>query len=270
MTIESGNLTHLLAKCSLFILVYMSLWFLISIIKKRNDVVDTAWGLGFVAISWLALVLNSELGSLALLSLLLVTVWGFRLSGHLYLRNRHKNEDYRYAEMRHKWGKHFLIKAYLQVYILQGVLLLLVCLPVIMTVGLPHQTNIAVWALAGVITWLFGFFFEAVGDWQLTKFIQQPKNKGKLMTSGLWQYTRHPNYFGEVTQWWGLWLILCATNLPATYKLLGLVGPVTISTLILAVSGVPLLEKKYANDPAFKKYAAKTNKFFPWNPKDLS
>lgn len=127
--------------------------------------------------------------------------------------------------------------------------------------------EVSAWTLAGLLTWAFGFYFEAVGDWQLRKFISNPQNKGKIMNQGLWQYTRHPNYFGEVTQWWGIWLILCSTSVAGNYKLLGLLGPVTITLLILFVSGVPLLEKKYADNKDFQKYAKRTNKFFPWSPR---
>ena len=262
-----SGLSLLLIKCALFILIYMTFWFAVSALRKRNDVADIAWGLGFVATAIVASVLNQNLGSLAGLSLFLTTIWGTRLALHIYLRNRGKSEDYRYAKWRHEWGKFFFIRSYLQVFILQGVLLLLVVLPVVLTVGLPHDIYLSSWAAAGVITWIFGFYFEAVGDYQLSSFIKDPANKGKLMDKGLWQYTRHPNYFGEVTQWWGLWMVLCATTLPNNYKLLGLIGPVVITTLILFVSGVPLLEQKYANDKNYQKYAKKTNKFFPWSPK---
>lgn len=258
-----SDINSLLLTCGLSILVYMTFWFVVSALRQRNDIADVAWGLGFVMVAIVASTLNNNLGSLAALSLCLVTIWGLRLAIHIFLRNLNKNEDFRYAKWRHDWGKYFLIRSYFQVFLLQGTLLFLVVLPVTLTVGIPHTTDVSAWAAAGVITWAFGFYFEAVGDWQLTKFIGNPASKGKLMTSGLWKYTRHPNYFGEVTQWWGLWLILCATSLPASYKLLGLVGPATITTLILFVSGIPLLEKKYAKNPDYQKYAAKTPKFFP-------
>ncbi len=245
----------------------MTSWFAVSVVRKRNDLADIAWGLGFVLVAAFAYSQNDQPGNLAKLSLALTVIWGLRLAIHIAMRNRGKNEDYRYAQWRHDWGKFFYIRSYLQVFLLQGLLLLLVVMPVTLTAGLSTRTDLSAWAAAGVITWTFGFYFEAIGDLQLSRFIRNPANKGKLMTSGLWQYTRHPNYFGEVTQWWGLWLILCASTLPTSTKLLGLIGPVTITTLILFVSGVPLLEKKYAKDKAFQKYAAKTNKFFPWSPK---
>lgn len=261
------DLQFLLTGSLYTVLIYMTFWFLVSVAIRRNDIADIAWGLGFVFIALAAWTQPSQTGSLANLSLLLTAIWGLRLAGHIYLRNRHKSEDFRYAQWRKDWGKLFYIRSFLQVFLLQGALLLCIALPVILTVGLPHTTEVSAWALAGVITWGFGFFFESVGDWQLKRFVSNPKNKGKIMDQGLWQYTRHPNYFGEVTQWWGLWLILCATSLPTSYKLWGLIGPATITTLILFVSGVPLLEKKYADNKDFQKYTKRTNKFFPWSPK---
>lgn len=244
----------------------MTAWFTASIVRRRNDIVDIAWGLGFVIVAWYAYIQNPQPGNLAKISLGLTTIWGLRLTLHIASRHLGKQEDFRYAGWRLEWGKFFFIRSYLQIFLLQGILLALVAIPITLTIGATTRADITAWAAAGVLTWAFGFYFEALGDWQLKKFMAKPANKGKLMISGLWQYTRHPNYFGEVTQWWGLWLILCASTLPTPYKLLGLIGPITITILILYISGVPLLEKKYAKDKAFQEYAKKTNKFFPWNP----
>ncbi len=262
-----SGLTSLLLNLAIVLAIYMTGWFFVSVVRRRNDLADIAWGLGFVLVAIVSQLFNSNPGDLSKLSVALTTVWGLRLSVHILLRNRGKNEDFRYAKWRHDWGKYFYLRSYLQVFILQGFLLFLVSLPVILTAGRSTATNLQVWALAGLVTWLTGFFFEAVGDLQLSQFVSNPKNKGKIMTSGLWKYTRHPNYFGEVTQWWGLWLILCASTLPTSYKLIGLIGPMTITTLILFVSGVPLLEKKYAKNADYKKYAAKTSKFIPRDPR---
>lgn len=259
------DLQYLLSNSLYLVIAYVTFWFIVSRVIKRNDVADVAWGLGFVTVTIGASLMTSKTGSLARLSMFLTTVWGLRLALHIYLRNRHKTEDFRYAQWRKDWGKWFTLRSYLQVFLLQGLLLFAIALPVTITVGTPHTVSVSSWVAAGLITWLFGFYFEAVGDGQLSAFIVNPSNKGKIMNKGLWQYTRHPNYFGEVTQWCGLWLILCATSLPTSYKLLGIIGPLTITTLILFVSGIPLLEKKYANNPAYQAYAKRTNKFFPWS-----
>lgn len=238
---------------------YMTLWFVVSLFKKRNDVADVAWGLGFALMAWTSLFLSGNFDARGLLVCILVSVWGLRLARHIYARNKGKVEDYRYAAWRAEWGRWFYVRSYLQVYVLQGVLLFVIALPVL----LVHKfaVNSFGWLdVLGVAVWLFGFYFEAVGDAQLARFIQNPANKGKLMTQGLWQYTRHPNYFGEVTQWWGMWLV----SLSVPFGWVGVIGPATITFLILKVSGIPLLEKKMEQHPDFAEYKRSTNMFLPW------
>jgi steroid 5-alpha reductase family enzyme len=222
---------------SVILLIYMSVWFVISLIKKRNDVADIAWGLGFVLLSWSSFGLAGVNGRRGLLACLLVSVWGIRLAWHIYSRNKGKMEDYRYLQWRKEWGKWFYVRSYFQVYLLQGVLLFLIVFPVLVMSKSVGSTLTLLDGI-GVAVWLFGFYFEAVGDAQLARFINNPENKGKLMQTGLWAYTRHPNYFGEVTQWWGIWLI--AVSVPGGW--FSVIGPITISILILKVSGIPLLE----------------------------
>lgn len=250
---------------ALVMFVYMSLWFVISLLKKRNDVADTAWGLGFVLLAWVSFFLSQDASGRGILVCVLVSVWGFRLAWHIYRRNRGKTEDYRYAMWRKTWGKWFYLRSYFQVYILQGMLLFLIVLPVLL-INNNAATNLRALDLIGVLVWLAGFFFESVGDAQLEHFIKDPANKGKLMQSGLWRYTRHPNYFGEVTQWWGIWLF--ALSVPGGW--LGIVGPLTITTLILKVSGIPLLEKKMAEHPEFAAYQKRTSMFIPLPPRTLA
>ncbi|MSR76375.1 MAG: DUF1295 domain-containing protein [Candidatus Ryanbacteria bacterium] len=238
--------------------VYMSLWFVISLIKQRNDVADVAWGLGFILVTWVSFVLSNDSGSRGLLAGVLVSIWGLRLAWHIHMRNRGKAEDYRYLAWRKQWGEWFYVRSYLQVYLLQGALLFVISLPVLL-INKNAGTELNFLDILGVLVWLTGFFFEVVGDAQLARFIKDPANKGRLMQSGLWAYTRHPNYFGEVTQWWGLWLIALST--PQGW--LGIVGPLTITFLILKVSGVPMLEKKMAEHPDFAGYERRVSMFIP-------
>ena len=114
--------------------------------------------------------------------------------------------------------------------------------------------------LAGVLVWLIGFYFEAVGDWQLRRFTSNPANKGKVMDQGLWRYSRHPNYFGEVLMWWGIFIV--SLSLPGSWP--GSIGPALITYLILFVSGIPLLEKRYADDLNYQEYKKRTSVFVPW------
>jgi len=246
----------------LIIFCYMSVWFVLSLIKKRNDVADTAWGLGFVLLAWVSFYLGQAQGARGLLVGLLVSIWGIRLAWHIHRRNKGKAEDYRYAKWREEWGKWFYLRSYLQVYLLQGALLFLIVLPILF-INTSAGQDLGVLDFVGLAVWILGFVFESVGDAQLARFIKDPANKGKLMQSGLWRYTRHPNYFGEVTMWWGIGII--ALSVPN--GIYGIIGPLTITFLILKVSGIPMLEKKMAENTEFAEYKKSTSIFFPLPPK---
>ncbi len=239
--------------------VYMSFWFLVSLVKKRNDVADTAWGLGFVLLTWVSYFLSGNADTRVLIVNTLVTIWGARLAWHIHKRNKGKTEDYRYLAWRNEWGKWFYLRSYLQVYLLQGFFLFLIVSPVL-TINKNSISILGVGDVIGFIIWIIGFTFESVGDSQLKKFISKPENKGKLMREGLWQYTRHPNYFGEVMQWWGIWVV----SLSVANGFYTIVGPLTITYLILKVSGVPMLEKKMEENPDFIDYKKQTSVFIPW------
>jgi steroid 5-alpha reductase family enzyme len=238
----------------------MTFWFIISLFKKRNDVADIAWGLGFVLLSWTGGLL-SGLNFRSVVINSLITIWGVRLAWHIYLRNYQKPEDYRYQMWRKEW-KYFYLRSFLQIYLLQGLLLYLIVLPVIF-INYSSFSGFRMLDMIGLIVWIIGFYFESVGDYQLKKFISNPTNKGKIMNLGLWRYSRHPNYFGEVTQWWGIFII--ALSIPNGY--ITIIGPMTITILILFVSGVPLLEKIYAGRSDFEEYKKQTSIFLPLPPK---
>lgn len=246
----------------IILFLYMNSWFLASLIKKRNDIVDIAWGIGFVLLSWLSLVIGESFAFLNILLVFMVSIWGIRLAYHIYTRNKAKSEDYRYLAWRRDWGKYFYIRSYFQVYILQGTLLFLVSLPILL-VNNNSYSSLGIMTYLGVALWLIGFLFEAIGDYQLKKFMQDSNNKGRLLQSGLWSYTRHPNYFGEVLLWWGIWFI--AFSVTASW--LTLIGPLTITFLILKVSGVSMLEKKMSEHKDFSDYKRRTSAFFPLPPK---
>lgn len=248
---------------ALILFVYMNFWFVVALILKRNDVADIAWGLGFVLLSWTAYYLSPEKNTVGLLVNVLVTAWGLRLAYHIFKRLISKTEDSRYAAWREEWGKYVFIRSYLQVFILQGIFLFLIVLQVLALNSVPG--NLSLVSILGLAIWLVGYYFEVVGDKQLKDFVSDKKNKGKIMQSGLWKYSRHPNYFGEVTMWWGIFVL----SYSVTQNLLLLVSPLTITFLILFVSGVPLLEKKYNGRPDFEEYKKKTSVFFPLPQKKL-
>lgn len=245
----------------LIILAYMTLGYIIALLLKRNDIADVVWGIGFIVVC-ASLYLRGYQNLTFLIIFALVFLWGIRLAIHIGTRLAKKSEDYRYKQWREEWGKYFLIKAYLQVFVLQGFFMFLISFPIIIS-AIYGVNNLGLINYLGIFIWVIGFFFETVGDIQLRQFISKSENKGKIMTEGLWKYTRHPNYFGEVTQWWGIFIIVI--TLPYWY--VSLIGPLTITYLILKVSGIPMLEKKYEDNPQFQEYKKKTNAFFPWFPK---
>jgi steroid 5-alpha reductase family enzyme len=224
----------------------MTLWYIFSLLKKRDDIADIAWGLGFILVTLFNLILNP--GTKLFISLFLISIWGTRLALHIYQRNKNKKEDYRYQA--------FKSNPYFKVFITQGFFMFLISLPVINSLGFLTYFN-----YLGILIWIIGFYFESTADKQLKDFLKNPKNKGKIMQSGLWAYSRHPNYFGEVTMWWGIWLLNLASNWWT------IVGPLTITYLILKVSGVPLLKKKYEGNKEFEDYKKRVSVFFPRFPK---
>lgn len=235
----------------------MNLWFAVSVMKKRNDVADIAWGLGFVLLAWISLYLSGVFGDRSILVNTLVSIWGIRLTWHISSRNKGKTEDYRYLAWRNAWGEWFYLRSYFQVYLLQGFFLFLIALPILVT-HQGHATPPGWLDYLGLAVWCFGFYFEVVGDAQLARFLKNPINKGKLMQEGLWAYTRHPNYFGEAALWWGIWLISCA----GAGGWFAIIGPITITFLILKVSGIPMLEQKMEQHPDFADYKRRVNAFF--------
>ena len=241
---------------ALALLMYMSTWFIVACLLRRNDVADIAWGIGFVLMSWLAFSF-SEMSLRSVLVNICVTIWGLRLTWHITRRNLKKPEDSRYATWRAEW-KHFYLRSYLQIFMLQGFFLYIILLPALF-IHASAPAPVHLLDALGVVIWLIGFMFESVGDRQLKDFLKDPANKGKIMDKGLWAYSRHPNYFGEVLQWWGIFL--CAVTLP--YGFVTIIGPLLITFLILFVSGVPMLERKYAGRPDFEAYKKKTSIFVP-------
>ncbi len=255
-----------------FLLIYFIVFFVIAQKKKNNGIADVAWGLGFVVVALVSLIVNQNFTLIPITITILVSLWGFRLFYYLVKRNWHAEEDYRYVEMRQKWGKNFTLNAFLRVFMSQMLILLVISLPIQLAamdqspIVITGSTPIGyiIYGL-GLVLWIIGYFFEVVGDAQLKAFKKDGTNKGKIMSSGLWKYTRHPNYFGEATMWWGIWLISMSTLY--ALNLLGFVGPTLITYLLLFVSGVPLLEKKYQDNKDFQEYARKTSVFFPLPPK---
>ncbi len=247
------------------ITTFVSLLFLVSVVLKRNDIADVAWGPGIALASWSAWYLAGQPATPPTLIVLgFVSIWATRLGVRIYRKNKRKGEDARYARWREAWGRSFYLRSYFQVYLLQGALMVVVAYSAIhASLYAAGATSNTLLLILGSVIWLIGFLFESVGDAQLDSFLKDPANKGCLMRYGLWAYSRHPNYFGEVTMWWGIWLII----LPLPLSLVALMSPLTITGLILFVSGIPLLEAGLAKHPEFAEYKRTTSVFIPWWPK---
>ena len=246
------------------ILGLMILLWLLSLWLKDSSIVDIFWGTGFVIAGWVYFSLTKD-GFLArkLLIAVITTIWGLRLSIHIFIRNAGKGEDFRYRKWRGEAGSAWWWRSFFKVFLLQGILMWIISAPLLGAQISPLPAKLTWLDYLGALTWLVGFFFEAVGDWQLARFKANPANKGKLLTTGLWRYTRHPNYFGDATQWWGFYLI--ATAAGGWYTIF---SPVVMTFFLRQVSGVAMLEKTLKNTkPGFQEYVETTNAFIPWFPR---
>lgn len=243
---------------------YMTALFVIALIRKDNGTADIGYGIGFIVATFAAL-WHSGTRGFALALVALICIWGVRLATRIFLKNRGKPEDFRYRAWREAWGRTFIVRSFLQIYMLQGCVILIVASPVLLSLAYPRE--IAWWPLiAGIALWCVGFFFEAVGDWQLDRFIKDTANKGKIMTEGLWRYSRHPNYFGECLMWSA---VAIAASALTDVWLPGFLSPILITYLLLKVSGVPMLEKRWEGNPEWEAYKARTSVLIPWPPRAL-
>jgi steroid 5-alpha reductase family enzyme len=249
---------------ALVILALMSLLWLVSLVLRNASIVDIFWGTGFVVTTWLAFALTPEgFAARKWLISLLVTIWGLRLSLHILFRNWGKPEDFRYQVWRKEAGAAWWWRSYFKVFLLQGILMWLIAASIVaaQTAALPNHL---IWLdYVAIPIWAIGFFFEAGGDWQLARFRANPVNKGKVLNTGVWRYTRHPNYFGDATQWWGFYLIALAAGAYWT-----IFSPIIMTGLLMRVSGVTLLEKTLKETkPGYKEYVETTSEFVPWFPR---
>lgn len=234
-----------------------ALTWLASVMRRDASLADRVWGLGFVVIAWV-LALRSDAPDW--LVVLLVSVWGLRLTAHITVRNWGHGEDRRYRAMRERNGTGWWWTSLFWVFGLQAVLCLLIALP--LSVAVPMAGH-GILRIIGIGVWAIGFAFEAIGDWQLVRFTRNPANRARVLDTGLWRYTRHPNYFGEVVVWWGLWLIALAAGGWWT-----MIGPVVITVLLLRVSGVTMLEADIGTRrPGYAEYVRRTSAFLPMAPR---
>jgi steroid 5-alpha reductase family enzyme len=244
----------------LVILGYVTLIWVLSLLIQDAGIMDMFWGLGFVAVAGIYLFSTPEAGLSGYLLSVLVVIWGLRLTIYIAFRNLGKAEDARYQAFRKKGGTNWWWQSWFKVFLLQGLIMWIVSLPLL--TGLAGDTGepVSSVAAAGIVLWGIGFFFEAAGDWQLARFKRDPDNKGKVFDMGLWSLTRHPNYFGEMLIWWGFYLISLQAGNAWT-----VMSPLIMTVLLLRVSGVAMLEQLLTTTkPEYPEYIRTTSAFFPW------
>lgn len=239
------------------------LW-LVSLVIKDASIIDIFWGFGFVIIAWFYTFQNDLdiIGLREKILLGMITIWGLRLTIYLAMRNLGKGEDYRYAQWRKDNGKKWWWLSFIRVFALQGFLLWIISATYLPSFSINAEMGILEYV--GVLLWSVGLFFEAVGDYQLSQFKKDPTNKGKVLNTGVWRYTRHPNYFGDATIWWGFFLFALAH--PQGWMFV--FCPIVMTFFLLKVSGVAMLEVKLKKSkPQYAEYIRTTSSFIPMPPK---
>lgn len=266
--IDFGKLSFVLSSlaiCLLAAVIFISLVFGLAKKLKRYDIIDVAWGPTFIVVSLTSYLIaynNISPFSLCLLVLGMVFIWGGRLAWHIGKRKiGSKNEDPRYVELRKNWKGRESVNMYFRVYVVQAILATIICIPVI-HINLFDGSQWTVLAYIGIVVWFSGFICESIADKQLKSHLADQKNRGKIMQSGLWRYSRHPNYFGEIVQWWGIGII--AAGVAPWW--VGLVGALTITYLILFVSGIGPTEKRFEGRVGWRPYKDRTSILIPWPP----
>jgi steroid 5-alpha reductase family enzyme len=245
--------------------VMLTTW-LVSLPLRNASIVDPVWSLGFVVIGWVSAFAGHGDRLRVGVRLVFVSIWGLRLSWHLFTRNRGHGEDFRYGAMRAHWGDRFWLVSLGTVFLFQGVLMWIVSLPLQFGAGIGGRTaSWPVFLALGALVWAIGFGFESFGDAQLKAFRADPDSAGQVMDRGLWRYTRHPNYFGDACVWWGIFLVSVGAG---GWAWAGVVGPMVMTTLLRRVSGVTLLERSLVRRrPGYVDYVARTSPFFPRPPR---
>lgn len=253
----------LFLQASLIILVLVTLLWIWSVIITNASIVDLFWGVGFVVVNAFYVLMSGEINARKILILVLVSIWGLRLAIYLSWRNIGKGEDYRYQEFRRNYGaKRYWWFSFFQTFLLQGVLIMIVSLPLLGIVSSTESGELNLLDYFGIIIWFIGFAFEAGGDFQLSRFKKNLSNKGKVLNTGFWKYTRHPNYFGDSAVWWAFGIFSIAAG-----SFWQVIGSIVMTLLLIKISGVALLEKTLKNTkPQYRDYIEKTNSFFPWFP----
>lgn len=252
---------HLWLQALMVLLAMGVATWLLSIPLRNVSIVDSVWSLLIAAAGGSYFLGATGVAPRALLVMLAVVAWAARLAIYITVRNWGHGEDRRYQEIRARNQPNFAVKSLYLVFAFQALLAWLVSLPLLAAINSPRPIG---WLdYAGAALWLLGFLWESFGDWQLAHFKADAANRGKVMDRGLWRYSRHPNYFGEACLWWGFFLVALGAG-----GWWAIVSPLVMTTLLLKVSGVSLLEKDIGERrPGYRDYIARTNAFLPWIPR---
>ena len=253
----------MLAGLAAILALFTILW-IASLLVRNSSIVDMWWGPGILVIGAAYFVTAAGALTRARLTLALVAIWAIRLAVHIGSRNIGHGEDFRYAAWRRERGASWWWFSYIKVFLLQAVIAWIVSVPLYAAITSPTPMSLTIVDYAGVALFTIGFLFEAIGDEQLRRFKRNAANRGRVLNTGLWRYTRHPNYFGEAVLWWGLGLLAAATPGGAAT----LIGPAIMTYLLVRVSGVALLERTLVDTkPEYADYIARTSSFFPMVPR---
>jgi len=236
----------------------------LSVVRRDASIVDSLWSLFFLLGTLVYTGMVVATGPRVVLLLALLAIWALRLSGYLTWRNWGEPEDRRYQAIRARNEPGFAWKSLYLVFGLQAVLAWIIAMPLFAAISGAAPLNAL--DFVGIGLWMFGFAFETIADWQLARFKADPANRGKVLDTGLWRYTRHPNYFGETVLWWGFFFIALAAGGAWT-----VFAPLLMTILLLKVSGVALLEQDIGERrPDYRNYVVRTNAFIPWRPKEVA
>lgn len=264
----------------LSIFVFMMIMFFVAIIVKDNSIIDICWSLNFLLGTLVAFIFNTVKNRVLfipqIVSTVLILIWSLRLSYHIAKRNIGKGEDIRYKDRREAWGKAFYVKTFFLIFMLQALWAAIIVSPTIFVNSVIPDTTISTFIffdnsvgallplVLGEVIWIVGFYYEVIGDRQLKQFIKNPENKGKIIEIGLWRNTRHPNYFGEVTMSWGLFVIAISLAVTNPWIWITIIGPILYTLLVRFVTGVTEVEKYLIKKPGYKEYQERTSPMFPW------
>lgn len=257
-----------LAYSGLFILgcFVLTLW-LVSLALRDSSIVDIFWGPGCAAVAWVAWAASGSGSSHAVAAVLAATLWGLRLGAYIGLRNR-GGEDRRYARLRQHisdQGKNYALYSLRAVFGMQGLFMWICTWPLIVAVVTPSTRAIGALGGVGLGLWAMGLIMETLADAQMSRFRAQRTEPGAVMDRGLWRYSRHPNYFGEMLVQWGLFLLACDVS---RFGWLTVFGPLLLSYVIMGPLGANLLERRLGKkNPGYEAYIRRTSAFIPWPPK---